>query len=45
MSFLELLSKGGLVMIPLFICSLIAIAILLERRYDFISSVIPMWQL
>ncbi len=32
MSFLELLSKGGLVMIPLFICSLIAIAILLERR-------------
>lgn len=32
MNVLELLSKGGLVMIPLFICSLIAIAILLERR-------------
>ncbi len=31
MSFLDLLSKGGLVMIPLFVCSLIAIAILLER--------------
>lgn len=31
MNVLELLSKGGLVMIPLFICSLIAIAILLER--------------